>query len=571
MELGPHVIVGMLVRPDNPDIVYITTWGDGGYMSNNGGATWIRMKIPSIYQGYISIYKLDPNIMCIGTTQGAYKSTDSGNNWKHYLPEADIISIAIHPSNPDIMYVNFSRLGIFKTTDGGNSWKSTYSNITNRRIYAIAIHPDKPDTLIAGVDCPDFFTDIPAFGTYKSINGGLSWNESGPDSIVNKGNPTTVAFAVDWLDHDMIYSVVPGRGVFVSQDFGDNWWKVQNSGLDIRQFNTLVMDPNDNLTLYMGAEYVSELDNDKGIFKTTDGGANWRRFNQGLTDKRIKCLAMSSDSMLYAGTASGVFRIAKDSNQWERAGLDGQEVKALITSPREPSIVYAGTWGGGVYKSTDYGKIWVRKNSGLKNWNIYGLDIAKKNPDILYVGTEGGVFLSVDGSESWQDISEGLPPINTRIGPIVIDQQRPHIVYAATDYGVYCYEGNQLPAAVKSKGKLADNWSSIKNVDMPNVSESKPMKSMLYPNYPNPFNPETWIPYQIDKGTDCSIHIYDASGRIVRVLNIGYKPAGFYTSQDKAIYWDGKNELGEVVASGIYFYTIKAGEFVDTKKMIIVR
>jgi len=100
---------------------------------------------------------------------------------------------------------------------------------------------------------------------------------------------------------------------------------------------------------------------------------------------------------------------------------------------------------------------------------------------------------------------------------------------------------------------------------------TKPDNNLLFQNYPNPFNPETWIPYQLNKGVDVVVKIYSLSGLLIRTLNLGYKSAGIYTSQDKAIYWDGKNEAGERIASGIYFYTIQAEDFVATKRMVIAK
>ena len=96
-----------------------------------------------------------------------------------------------------------------------------------------------------------------------------------------------------------------------------------------------------------------------------------------------------------------------------------------------------------------------------------------------------------------------------------------------------------------------------------------PKATILLPNYPNPFNPETWIPYQLAAPADVSIAIYAADGKLVRTLALGDQPIGIYESRSRAAYWDGKNNLGERVASGIYFYTLTAGEFTATRKMLI--
>ena len=96
-----------------------------------------------------------------------------------------------------------------------------------------------------------------------------------------------------------------------------------------------------------------------------------------------------------------------------------------------------------------------------------------------------------------------------------------------------------------------------------------PKETALLPNYPNPFNPETWIPYQLAKPADVTVSIYSSDGKLVRALNLGHQPVGVYYHRSRAAYWDGKNELAEPVASGVYFYTLTAGEFTATRKMLI--
>lgn len=96
-----------------------------------------------------------------------------------------------------------------------------------------------------------------------------------------------------------------------------------------------------------------------------------------------------------------------------------------------------------------------------------------------------------------------------------------------------------------------------------------PKVTALLPNFPNPFNPETWIPYHLSKDADVTLHIYTMNGTLVRTLTLGYQTAGMYQNRSRAAYWDGKNEFGEKVASGVYFYTLTAGEFSATRKMLI--
>ena len=98
-----------------------------------------------------------------------------------------------------------------------------------------------------------------------------------------------------------------------------------------------------------------------------------------------------------------------------------------------------------------------------------------------------------------------------------------------------------------------------------------PKKTLLLPNYPNPFNPETWIPYHLSNDVDLQISIYDTKGVLVRRLDLGHQMAGYYTTRTKAAYWDGKNAFGEQVASGVYFYHLSAGDYSATRKMLILK
>ena len=96
-----------------------------------------------------------------------------------------------------------------------------------------------------------------------------------------------------------------------------------------------------------------------------------------------------------------------------------------------------------------------------------------------------------------------------------------------------------------------------------------PKETALLQSYPNPFNPETWIPYQLSEPADVTLHIYAVDGIVVRTLALGHQSVGVYQGKSRAAYWDGKNGVGESVASGVYFYTLTAGDFTATRKMLI--
>ena len=104
-----------------------------------------------------------------------------------------------------------------------------------------------------------------------------------------------------------------------------------------------------------------------------------------------------------------------------------------------------------------------------------------------------------------------------------------------------------------------------------NVGDVQPQDTLLAQNFPNPFNPETWIPYQLNKATEVKIDIYNVSGHLVRSLDLGWQPTGSYMMPSSAAYWDGKNAVGERVASGIYFYTLQTSDFTATRRMVILK
>ena len=116
---------------------------------------------------------------------------------------------------------------------------------------------------------------------------------------------------------------------------------------------------------------------------------------------------------------------------------------------------------------------------------------------------------------------------------------------------------------------------NIRRIHLPRPQKTAlfeiPEKSDLFANYPNPFNPETWIPYQLANDVSLQIQIFDINGQLIRTFDIGKQAAGIYTTKEKAIYWDGRNVQGEQVASGVYFYHMRAGDFKATKRMFILR
>jgi len=117
-------------------------------------------------------------------------------------------------------------------------------------------------------------------------------------------------------------------------------------------------------------------------------------------------------------------------------------------------------------------------------------------------------------------------------------------------------------------------WGEVNKLILNELHRNLPQtpdKSLLFQNYPNPFNPETWIPYQIAEESDVVLHIYNVFGKLLVTIDVGHKNSGHYIDRHSAIHWDGRNQNGDMVSSGVYFYQLRAGKYIATRKMLLVK
>jgi hypothetical protein len=184
---------------------------------------------------------------------------------------------------------------------------------------------------------------------------------------------------------------------------------------------------------------------------------------------------------------------------------------------------------------------------GLKvGWLVKDSVFPLLDKSIVREDTEAELELSVELSEagklSWHDLPEAYNCM---------------LVYDNKSLDMHKEQVLSLPSGIYSIRILLSK------------REDLPKQTSLLANYPNPFNPETWIPYELSIDTNVEIMIYSSSGQLVRRLDLGYKSAGRYTQRAKSAYWDGKNEAGEKVSSGVYFYSLQTKDYSQTKKMVI--
>jgi hypothetical protein len=323
---------------------------------------------------------------------GLFKSTDSASNWHtSNLGSLEVITLAIDLTNSSILYAGTSFNGIFKSIDGGNSWSAINTGLLDPSgftlgVRTLAMDPTNASILYAGT----------IIGVFKSIDGGNSWTASSTGLTGIFGTPASVqALVIDPTNASILYAGTFFSGVFKSINGGGSWNPI-NMGLTgpvvgSVSVETLAMDPTNPSILYAGTF-------DGGIFKSIDAGNSWSPINTGLP-----------------GTSGGFPPLPT--------------VQALAVNPTNPSILYAGTFSDGVFKSTDGGGNWNAINVGLKATSVSALVIDPTNPSILYAGTfDRGVFKSTNGGDSWSPT--GL--IGANVFTLALDPKTPSTLYAGT-------------------------------------------------------------------------------------------------------------------------------------------
>ena len=220
-------------------------------------------------------------------------------------------------------------------------------------------------------------------------------------------------------------------------------------------------------------------------------------------------------------------------------------------------------------------------------WNNAMEEDAAAAPGIQLPGTTWAFVVSGDLLETEIGASYTVVAKNRRTGEVATrqvssdhgefntvwaDLTRKSVIEAGDTLEVMLFDdvGNIVSGPFTHKVGIEDLRKAYLSLSL-TVGDVHPAKTILGQNFPNPFNPETWIPYQLEHSADVLLRIYDTSGGIVRTIDLGFKSQGFYMTRSTAAYWDGRNNMGEQVASGVYFYSLQTPDFSATRKMLILK
>jgi len=380
-----------------------------------------------------------------------------------------------------------------------------------------------------------------------------------------------------------------GGGVFLSTDTGENWQPANGDLTD-----TLV------LTLTMDGLHLFAGTHGEGIFFSTNNGTSWTAVNEGLANRHVTALAVARNgtdgTYLFAGVgsvgtaSSGIYKSSNNGATWIRSRSANGGGPILVNPPYVYAVVlFGGEFGGdALFRSKDFGTSWLdlwgsgwpfccasikaltaspdgrhffaaensfdyvhHSTDGGLTWisnispsnTVLSLVVhpfpAPSTRFDLFAGTVGrGIFRSSDNSATWTEVNDGFPP-NVTVNAL---QTYGQYLFAATGQGVW-------------RRRLSELVTSVQQ------STGAPNRFTLEQNYPNPFNPATRIPFSVQGSGFTSLKVYDILGREVRTLVNEYLQPGSYE-----VTFDASG-----LASGVYLYRLQAGEFTQTKHMLLMR
>ncbi len=604
--------IDLRINPVHPDTVYVAMWErlrsptrrkaggqtSGIYRSTDMGSTWTELTngLPSganVGRIGIAICEASTNVLyatytdSIGYFDAIYKTTDGGNSWAQTPDQPPYYlyysfgwyfgQIRVHPANPDVVFV----LGVplYRTTNGGNSWYDV-SDIQHVDHHALEFDPNDLNHIVDGNDG----------GVYYSSNGGTIWTKSynlpitqfyaatidhlNPERTYggtqDNGTLRTMTGSLD--DWEMIYG---GDGFYCIVDYtNDNiiyaeyqWGSLGKSTNGGYSFNSatsgisssdrtnwstpVIMDPNNHLVLYYGANR---------LYKTTNGADYWNAISTDLTNGpgtgnltygTITTIAVANtdSNVVYLGTDDANVWVTTDGGtNWTsvNAGLPDRWVTRVAVDPYDAAIAYV-TFSGyrydsylaHVYRTTNYGTSWDDISSNLPEVPVNVIVVDPENTATLYIGTDYGVYYTTDAGVNWQPLGTNLP--FSAVDDLVLHNGT-RVLRAAT-HGRSFFEFDLDQIGIEEHVKVID-------VDVEEISLQ----------VTTPVRNELKITYTLSKAGSIRMAIYDVSGRRIQVLSEGAVAAG-------------RHEVTKTVdlPAGTYFVRLEAQDRAASRKLEIVR
>lgn len=505
---------------------------DSIYKSTNNGDTWssIKNNLPQyLYGQYLLAY--GDTVFYGNQSAGIFRSTDAGQTWNidtvgltNLRTQTGFISDGIIYSGGSAEYGGTG--GLFISTNNGDVWIGKSNPLYIGKKMKTSILQVGEKLFIGGDDK----------GVFVSTDRGATWTASN-SGLIASGNPVALSNMIS--KEGIIFGAastgnnsIP-QGIFSSTDSGATW-NPANTGL--KQYSTVYNFYIDADTLYACLK--------EGLYRTTDNGANWTTWGTGLPKGMIYSVVVKNDTMYAANASVNVYRSLNRGRTWVT-------VKTTIKDYYYPGSLFvaenklyaiANTNYGKLLSCADTGATWVEVNGAALGNQVQSV-IAVKNYLLARV-MDKGLFLSTNGGTDWTDINKGL---------FKGSLQSLSVSYIAWDT-IYAWlnEGGLV-----KRGAIEVGLTKVRENRTVNI----PQEISLQQNFPNPFNPTTTITFSLSSNFNTTLKVYDILGKEVATLVNENLSPGKYSIQFNATK----------LSSGIYFYRLQTGNFVETKRMVILK
>jgi photosystem II stability/assembly factor-like uncharacterized protein len=467
------------IAPSNDQIIYVGTgeedfsgdsyFGLGVLKSTNAGGTWTMLSGPfaagRMYIGSIAVHPTNPDIVLAGTSSGVYLTTDGGTAWTLVLSGADATGVMFNPSNGNTAYAALgsvggnSKNGVYVSTNAGSTWtldNGTGSGAlptTHMGRIAIALTPSSPSTLYAGIANS---SNGDLLGLYKSTNGGSSWSNlsSIPDYCAPQCWYDDVV-AVDPANANVVYAGGSEENgtLYQSLNAGTSWTNVSSGA------NNVSLHYDHHALAFSKTGGALFVGNDGGAWSTTNVASrtvNWTNLNASLAITQFYGGdTVNSPTLVYGGTQDNGVQQYTGAAAWTYSWCGDGGWTAV--DPTLPSTVYASCAEYDIEESTLGGVVgtWSPVSSGISSSDrlqyLPPLVMDPENPQILYFGTYR-VYQTKNGASSWQTISSDLTGGSGTLTAVSVAPSNDEVVYAGTSNGL---------VQVTSNAGTGASWTKI--------------------------------------------------------------------------------------------------------------
>jgi photosystem II stability/assembly factor-like uncharacterized protein len=555
-------ILALAFAVDSNNVVYAGSF-NGLYSSTDSGISWIQDSFLSVFVVSTVIVDTNNNIYCgtgysFVTGDGLFFSDDGGQSWRQLgLAGKEVLSLAFDSERS--LYAGTLKDGLYKTTDLGLNWFQYEKGLYKKEVYRLLIN-EQDDIFIGSEGGGSGWQFYSGGGVFRSTNGG--------DYFEQVGLPISMVKNIVFSGDSLVFTSTPS-GV---QSYNRITGKWQNLGL--HNVEAVTITPSD---------YLYAATREDGLYKSTDLGKTWLLTN--LTADTLmpvyNVVAVNNDTVFAStGFYMNLRRSIDGGQNWDILPVvTGETFRGLFFSNN--TLLVEGSKNGIsiLYKTNNYGLSFDSLYSGFKTHG-FNSSFSITNNDYVFLASRGdnlyGIIRSSDSGINWEQV------LFKTISPTVFANDNGFLItssdsiHLSTNYGTTWTNFSQSVIGgiwnyisninVNSIGKLyfGTFTSGLFEVDITTSVEQKLFSNndfSLSQNYPNPFNPKTKIEFEIEKFGFITLKVYDILGNEITTLVEEEKLQGAFE-----VEFDGTG-----LSSGIYFYQLRAGEFIQTKKLILLK